>query len=201
MNNKTVKIVSTILIISLFSVGAYLISDGINTDFKYNGMYSDSIINNDVPVVNLDTKICKPFNSDKVEETILFYDYENADTQEKSIIYYDNTYMQSTGIVYGSDTQFDVVSIYDGEVINVEDNELLGNTIEIKHSNNLISVYQCLTNLKVKKGDIVKKGDFLASSNKSNLNKDKESILYFELILEGKIVNPSLYLEKDINNL
>ena len=52
--------------------------------------------------------------------------------------------MQNSGVDYTSDSSFDVISILDGTVINVYENKILGTSIEVRHSNELISVYQKL---------------------------------------------------------
>lgn len=201
MNKKVLGAVSSILIVSLFSVGLYFLNNKLNNNFEYNGMYSESILNKEVPVVNITTKINKPYSLKSVTELVSYYDYNNKDTQEKSILFYDNTYMQSTGIIYGDNKEFDVQSIMDGEIIKVDENEILGKTVEIKHTNNVISTYQCLANIKVKKGDIVKQGDVIATSGNSNITDKSNNLLYFELIIDGKTVNPNSYFNKDINEL
>ena len=44
--------------------------------------------------------------------------------QEKSIIYYEDTYMQNSGVDYGTETEFEVISILEGTVINVKEDDL-----------------------------------------------------------------------------
>ena len=64
--------------------------------------------------------------------------------------------MQNSGVSYGGKESFDVVAILDGTVTNVAEDKLLGNVIEIKHDNDMISSYQSLSAVNVKKGDVVK---------------------------------------------
>ena len=71
--------------------------------------------------------------------------------------------MPNTGIDYNYEEQFDVLSIYSGTVIDVIENELMGKTVEIRHNNELISVYQGLDNVEVQKGDIVGFGSKIGS--------------------------------------
>ena len=89
----------------------------------------------------------------------------------------------------------------DGKVINVKKDELLGNIIEIEHDNNIVSVYQSVSEVKVKKNQIVKKGEVIALSGESNINKDLKSHLLFELLINNNIVNPENYIGKSISNL
>lgn len=154
-----------------------------------------------IPVTNNVTLI-KPFNDEKVQILNGYYDYkDNEDSQINAIIYYDNTYMQSTGIVYGSDNAFDVVAVLDGEVIKVEDSSLAGKTVEIKHSDDLISVYQFLSDVDISVNTIVKQGQVIGKSGISNLADNTKNQLYFELIAHGELVNAENYYGKNISEI
>ena len=120
---------------------------------------------------------------------------------KNSIIYYENIYMQNSGVDYKLEEVFDVVSVLDGKVISVEDNDMMGTTVQIKHDNNLISVYQSLSNVKVKVDDTIIQGQVIAQSGESNINKDLGNHLHFELYHNGKIVNPEEYYNKSIDEL
>lgn len=157
---------------------------------------------NDIPVVSTSSKIVKPYLDESVTVAKSFYDYEgDATSQENSIIYYENTYMQNSGIDYASEKVFDVISILDGTVISVEQNDILGTTIEVRHSNDLISVYQSLSEVNVKKDDQIIQGQILAKSGTSNINKDLGNHLHFELYYKGKVVNPENYYDKSLEEL
>lgn len=158
--------------------------------------------NTDIPVVSTSASIVKPYLDDTVVLAKSFYDFngESAD-QEKSIILYENTYMQNSGVDYASENVFDVISILDGTVISVEENDILGTTVEIRHSNDLISVYQSLSEVSVKKDDQVIQGQILAKSGTSNIGKDLGNHLHFELYYKGEIVNPEEYYNKSVDEL
>ena len=147
-------------------------------------------------------EIIKPFINDKVTIAKSYYDYKaEADSQKNSIIYYENIYMQNSGVDYKLEEIFDVVSVLDGKVISVEDNDMMGTTVQIKHDNNLISVYQSLSNVKVKVDDTIIQGQVIAQSGESNINKDLGNHLHFELYHNGNIVNPEEYYNKSIEEL
>ena len=109
--------------------------------------------------------------------------------------------MQNSGVDYTSDNSFDVISILDGTVINVYENEILGTSIEIRHNNDLISVYQSLSDVTVKEGDNVIQGQILAKSGLSNINRELNNHLHFELYYKGTIVNPEEYYNKSVDEL
>ncbi len=157
--------------------------------------------NDDTPVVATEKVLVKPFTSKDVTIGRYFYDYkENSNEQQNAIIFYENSYIQNSGVDYILDKEFDVVSIYDGTVTKVEDNELAGKTIEIKHDENIISVYQSLGSVNVKQGDSVKQGSVIGKSGNSKINKDLGNHLHFELYVKGQVINPEESYNKKITD-
>ena len=139
-----------------------------NKDLEYvDGEITDSIDRN-VPVVSTSSAIGRPYLDNNVSLGKSFYDYKgDEETQEKSIILYENTYMQNSGDDYVSENVFDIISILDGTVTMVKDDNILGKTVEIKHSNDLISVYQSLSEVSVNEGDEVILGQIIGKSGYS----------------------------------
>lgn len=163
---------------------------------------NNSILTNNIPVSKEDVTIVRPYTTDKVEISKKFYD-NNATDEEKqnAIIYYNDTYIQNSGILYKSSESFDVISILDGTVIDVKTDEVLGNVVEVKHSNNIISTYQGLSTVNVKKDQLLKQGDAIGKSGKLNVGESIENGLLFEFIYDGKLVNPENYYDKKISEL
>lgn len=201
-----------VLSIVLFVFSLYFIQDVLsNTLLKDNSIFEDKtdlvdkeIIeqNNYLPVVSNSEIIIKPFTVDSVKVARGYYDYTTDSTQqESSIIYYENTYMQNSGIDYTSESEFDVVSILEGTVIDVKSDNVLGNIVEIRHTNELISVYQSLSEVTVKVDDKVVKGQIIGKSGESNINRNTSNNLHFELYYKGQIVNPEEYYDKNLTDL
>ena len=160
---------------------------------------SSSILDEDVPVINEVSKMIKPYTAEGVSIAKSYYDYQaDAAEQEKSIVYHDNTYMQNSGVDYVLEDVFDVVSVLDGTVTNVKEDELVGKTIEIKHDNDYVTVYQSLSEVSVKKGDTVKQGDVIGKSGTNELDSEAGNHLHFELYIGGQVVNPANYIDKEI---
>jgi stage II sporulation protein Q len=160
------------------------------------------VYEDNIPVITTDIIINRPYVDSNVKILKGFYDH-NADesSQENSIIYYESTYMQNTSIAYGGVESFDVVSILDGKVVKITKDDLVGNVIEVEHDNNIISVYQSVDNIKVNVNDEIKQGQIIATSGKSNINKDLNSHLLFELIINNQISNPEDYFGKKLNTI
>ena len=159
-----------VVLVFVFVLSTYMTFSNKDTeDYVEDINYVSSIIwSNDVPVIATDKVIQKPFVDETITIGKYYYDYRDAkEEQQNAIIYYEGSYIQNSGLDYILDKQFDVFSIYDGTVVKVEDNELLGKTVEIKHDNNIISVYQSLSEVTVKKGDTVTQGTKIGVSGNS----------------------------------
>ena len=174
-----------------------------NENLEYvDGEITENNGSNDIPVVNTTTVIMRPYLDSSVSIGKTFYDYAGtSEEQENSIIFYEDTYMQNSGVDYVSANVFDVVSVLNGTVISVHENNLLGTIVEIRHSNNLISVYQGLSDVIVEENMAVVQGQILAKSGTSNINKELGNHLHFELYYNGKIVNPEEYYNRNVDEL
>ncbi len=162
---------------------------------------SETIIDEEKPVIKETKKIIKPYTNEKVSIGKYFYNQTDEDKkQENSITYHDNTYMQNSGVDYILEESFDVVSILDGTVTSVTSDDVLGKIVEIKHDNDYISVYQSLSTVDVKKGDTVTQGQTIGKSGTNEMDKDMGNHLHFELYIKAKAVDPSLYIDKEITD-
>lgn len=194
-----IPVASTIIVLSIF-VSSFFLQTSTSLD-DTNKYVDDVIIGDDIPVINVDTIMINPYTAQDVSVAKDFYDY-NADeeSQEKSIVEYDDTYMQNTGIDFTSENTFDVVSVLDGEVINIEKSETLGNVIKIEHEDGYISVYQSLSETSVEKGSKVSQGQVIGKSGENKLDKESGNHLHFELYINGQMVNPINYLNKSLKS-
>ena len=161
---------------------------------------SNVILEEAEPVINTKEKMISPYTDQTVTVGKSYYDYKaDAATQEKSIIYHDNTYLQNSGTDFISENVFDVVCVLDGSVTDVKEDDTLGKIVEIKHDNGYVSIYQSLSEVSVKKGDMVTQGQVIGKSGTNELDKDMGNHLHFELYVNGQVVDPTLYLNKEIN--
>ena len=159
---------------------------------------------NNIKVVNQEkiTTISKPFNDETIKIVKKYYDYkDSSENQEDALIYFEGTYMQSSGVAYSNGASFDVVSILDGTVDKIEENETMGNIITITHDNGIVSIYQSISDIVVSEGEKVNQGQLIAKSSTSNISVELDNHLYFELIVNGESVNPENYYGKNPNEL
>ena len=178
------------------------INDGFQSPSKNN--VKDVLIEEDIPVNKEieSTKILKPYNGENITIANKFYE-KDADEkiQQNSLIYYENIYMQNTGILYNSDKQFNVIAVLDGTVKNIKEDKILGNVIEIEHGTNLTAFYQSIDNIKVKVGDQVKQGDLIATSGANNIENTKDNCLHFQVYNQGQLLNPETFYTMNLNEL
>lgn len=161
---------------------------------------TETIVEDILPVINQTKKIIRPYQDNTVRVLKNFYDYQSDETlQKSSIIVHDNNYIQNSGVDYGKDTEFEVISILEGTVVSVKEDDSLKGTVEIKHENGFISVYQSLKDIKVKKDQVISQGQVLGTATTNELDKDLGNHLHFELIVSGQNVNPEIYLDKELS--
>lgn len=187
-----------LLLVSIFTL----------TDISFNKQQPEkqhvnkTIFENNIPVVATKEIITRPYTDNAVKIKTNYYNMkDDEETQKNSLILFENTYLPSTGIDYQADYDFDVVSILDGVVITVREDQTLGKIVEIKHKDNIISSYQSLSEILVKEGETVKQGTIIGKSGTANIQKDLGSHLHFELTIDSKTVDPEEYYDKELGNL
>lgn len=171
-----------------------------NDNYTYVSRLFDTEIRS---VVSTPVTIIRPYSNPEVQAIKNFYDYKSEETaQENSIINYDNTYIQNNGTIYaGPEEPFEVRSSLEGKVISIKEDKLLGKTITIEHENNIVTVYQGLSEVIVKENDQIGQATIIGKSGKSNLIKDKNNILLFEIKVNGKYINPEMTYDKQISEI
>lgn len=163
---------------------------------------SNNEVSDNIPVVNTEPQIIKPYTNEAVKIVKSFYDYQaDNSSQENSILYYGDTYMQNSGVDYSCGSEFDVVSILDGTVTEVVDDEMMGKTVKIQYSNDLIGVYQSMGSVDFKVNDTVGQGTIIGKSGVNNVSSDLGNHLHFELYYQGNVVNPENYYGKLLGEL
>lgn len=161
---------------------------------------NDTITRKELPVINQVETAINPYLQADVTIGKNFYDYKGSEEdQEKSITRYEDTYIQNTGIDYVAENTFEVISILSGEVIEVKEDDTLGKTVKVQHQNSYVSTYQSLSEVSVKKGDKVTQGQVLGKSGTNKMEKDLGNHLHFELSINNQMVNPTEYLNKNLN--
>ncbi len=207
--NKYSKILLSSLYVIVTSVmvfGVVMVVNGIKSYIvekpNYNYALNDVFMSDIMPVSKTSNDFfVRPYTKENIKITSSFYD-EKADNskQESSIIFYKGTYLQNNGVDYTSDEDFDVVSVFDGEVISIEDNDVYGKVLTIKHNDNLLTTYSNIKNILVTVGYRVSQGEIIGSSNKSNIDSNIKSMLHFEIKYKDDYLNPETFYTLNVSN-
>ena len=113
------------------------------------------------------------------------FGYRNHPVESKVLFHYGT----DIGASYGDD----ISSIDDGTVIAVGESVSYGKFVMIKHENDIISQYSHCSEILVKDGSEVKKGEAIAKVG--DTGNATSACLHFELQIDGMYVNPEYYLK------
>ena len=186
-------VVAVSLLISLMFLVDSLLKSSYN---PITYITSSTLVDEIIPVVGENKTIIRPYVDNDIKVLQNFYDYkDDKNTQENSLIYYEGTYLQNSGVDYGK------VSIQDGTVINVGEDNILGKIVEVQYTNEIIASYQCLGDVVIKKNDKVSQGQKIGTSGTCNISKSLGNHLHFELTNKGEIINPENIYDKNINEI
>lgn len=170
------------------------------TNYNYSKSIMKDVTENVLSEI-LPDKFERPYLSENVKLLSGFYskDYDD-ESQKNSLIVYQNTYMPSSGTFYASQDEFDVVSVYDGKVKSIKKDEMLGDTVEVQHSDNLTTIYYSLKDVTVRENDDIKKCTIIGKATSNNLVTDK-NVLFIEVYLKGKQIDPEKFYELNPNEV
>lgn len=195
-----------VMVIGVLFISISFLGNVLQNKIEYGNMAVSALKDNVTPVIKnndvYESKIERPYVSSNVAISKSFYDMSDDDEkQQNSLVYYEKTYLQNSGVLYSSTTVFDVVSAFDGTVTNVSKDEILGNYVEITHNPNLKTIYYSLGEVTVKKDDTVVSGDVLGKSGDNSLNGESENCLLFEVYHNGTAIDPEDFYNMSIEDL
>ena len=204
------KVLTKPVVYSLYALSMILMFIGFLTlggDDKTREIKDPSLVFNILSKITLptfnkqDITIGRPYQDENIVIVQKYYNYKGTEEEQReSLIYFGDTYIQSRGISYQltAEDGFYVIAVLAGEVTEVKMDELVGNRITIKHSENVYSIYQSLDEINVSVGDEIDKGMIIGKSGTSNINSKLKNHLYFELLIDNIYVNPEEYYDKTL---
>ena len=200
-----------VLVIAVLFISVSFLGSALQKELQYQDLSTDVLDDDVTPVikeeetstdVTTESKIVKPFTSTSVGISKSYYDMTDDEaTQQNSLVYYEQTYLQNSGVLYSSDEVFDIIATYDGTITNVSTDEILGNVVEITHNPNLKTVYYSLGEVTVKKDDVVKSGDIIGKSGDNLLEGEKDNSLLVEVYYNGNTIDPEDFYNMNIEDL
>ncbi|WP_035711279.1 M23 family metallopeptidase [Salibacterium aidingense] len=148
-----------------------------------------------MPTASGDETMQMPVTDEESVDIIgYYYDHDAAaEEQQDALVYYNNMYYQNKGIdIAGSDGEsFEVTAAATGEVVNVEEDEILGQVVDVKHTEDIVTSYSSLEDVKVEEGDTITQGSVLGMAAKNLYNSDAGVHAHFEIRKDGDPLNPN----------
>lgn len=145
--------------------------------------------------------IIKPYTDQNTSIDKTYYNKDDESTkQENSLIYYENTYLPNNGIIYKNQNEFDVISVLDGTIVDIKEDELLNTIVYISHNNNLTTIYYGLKDVNLKTNDKISQGDIIGKSTKNKFSNEENSLM-FEVNYKGVNINPEDFYNMNIDEL
>ena len=195
-----------VMVIGVLFISISFLGNILQSKVDYGNMAVSALKDNVTPVGKTDnvveSRIERPYVSSNVSISKSFYDMTDDEAkQQNSLVYYENTYLQNSGVLYSSTSAFDVNCSIDGKVANDSKDEILGNFVEITHNPNLKTIYYSLSEVQVKKDDTVMSGDVLGKSGDNSLNGETENCLLFEVYHNGTAIDPEDFYNMSIDDL
>lgn len=140
-----------------------------------------------------------PFKEALLKDAKVVQDYYDVEANEESragaLLVFNQTFTTSDGIsIAVNGESFDVLAALSGKVEEVKSDPFIGNEITISHSNGMTTVYSSVSDIAVKKGDKVDQGQAIGKTTDNQYNPAAGNHLYFEVMQEGKHINPTSLL-------
>ena len=181
----TLYVIVLIVIFGAVSLVSSLMQ--VNPDYLYSVDVNKDISVPVVGEVEEILQIIRPYTSSDVRIATYFYDREDTvEEQQQSLIYFENTYMKNTGVLYQATDTFDCVAVLSGTVLNIKEDDILGNVVEVEHNPNLRTIYYSLGEVNVQVGEALSQGDLIGTSGENNIT-DSASNLLFEVYYNGTV--------------
>ena len=195
----TLYVIVLIVIFGAVSLVSSLMQ--VNPNYLYSVDVMKDVTTSVVETEEETKQIVRPYTSDSVRIKTYFYDVAaDAEEQEKSLIYFENTYMKNTGVLYQADEVFDCVAVLNGTVLNIYEDDILGNVVEVEHNPNLRTIYYSLGSVTVEVGEVLAQGDIIGTSGENNIT-DAANNLLFEVYYNGTLLNPEEFYSMDVTTL
>lgn len=199
-------VLPTLYLLITISVFVGVILLGKSSEFKErNYQYSVDVIDDNVSSVIMEdtvtsSVIASPVDDSNVSATIHFYSKDSTEEEQKnSLIYYKNTYMPNTGVLYTADNAFEVKNVFQGKVSEILDDEFFGKYVVVEHTNTLRTYYYGLDNIAVNVGDELSTGTIIGTSKNNEITTSKQSFL-LEVYHNNELINPEKFIGTKITD-
>lgn len=190
----------------IFTLSAALVlMAGLMTWSFQNNLKEETPVFNEteVPVITLpDTQseeTAKRPYSVEAQLVLKYFDENNEGSDDVTL--FEGKYRPNEGCDYSfNDEAFDVLAVLSGEVTDVKEDPMFGNSVSIK-SGDVTITYQSLKDLGLKKGDQVKQGDVISQAAANIYNKDLNNHVHIVVEKNGVTINPESIYDKALSEI
>lgn len=163
----------------------------------------DIAVNDETPVTietNARAESMKyPFKEEQLSSVSVLQDYydlsADSSVRENALLVFNQTFSTSNGVSLAINKEpFEVLAAMSGEVVEIKLDSFTGNRISILHANGMITRYSSVTDILVQQGDVVGQGEQIATTTENEANPEAGIHLHFEVLQEGKTINPRTLL-------
>ncbi len=154
-----------------------------------------------IPVISLPMQeelAKRPYH---VEASIVLDFYGERESEVPNMTKFEGTYRANQGIDYAcDDTEFDVLAIFSGEVIDVKEDPLFGHSCTIK-SGELTITYQSLKDMRLTVGSEIKQGEAISLASANIYNKELGNHVHIVVEKNGIPIDPESIYGKSLAEL
>lgn len=144
--------------------------------------------------------INSPVDTTVAELSIHYYDKDaSSEEQQNSLIFYENTYLPNTGVLYSSDNEFEVSVAFSGKVSEILDDEFFGKCVVVEHNDKLRTYYYGLQNIDVAVGDELANNTVIGTAKNNAIMNTKKTFL-FEVYYNNELMNPEKFIGTKITD-
>lgn len=171
------------------------------TDGDNNVLPDDDVVINPNPDEPDEEKptVTKVYFASPVDYTVVTMDY----TDGEDVLFVFNKTLNNWSTHFALDLAAaegtDVLSMYDGTVVEVSESYGMGNTIKIDHGDNVVATYASLGEVSVVEGQQVQKGEKIGVvSTTASYEFSDGAHLHLEVTENGNSVDPTPYVKGEI---
>ena len=189
-------VLPTLYMLITISIFTSIVLLGSSVNFKESSYkYGTDALKDTVESVIVEDEIVSaniesPVDDNKANISIHFYCKDGSvEEQQNSLIYYENTYLPNTGVLYTADEVFEVKTVFAGKVAEILDDEFFGQYVVVEHTPSLRTYYYGLEELEVEVGDELTSGAVIGMSKTNEIMNNKKSFL-LEVYYNNELIDP-----------
>ena len=153
----------------------------------------DAVASLHIPVVlPTDETVAAPFAINAKEVLHFFDKTKSEDVLSQAVTEFEGVYRPNQGLDYAYDGKvFEATAMLGGTVTEVKEDAMFGKSVTVKTGEDLEITYQSLSQVSVKKDQVVNQNDVLGLAGENIYNKDLGIHLHVVVQKDGKLIDPA----------